>query len=186
MLFTSISVGKDMPELVNEGHAAGKQGNYTLEYKDYLAAAKAGDAQAQSNLGALYLQGEGVPIDYNKALFWLRKSLAQHNKSAYNNLAYVYLFGKGVKKDVVKAIDLYQQGAKYGDLNSCQRLGFIYFQGQIVKRNLEQAYLYFTLAAEKNDRTSASMLVVLSKQMTPQQIQEANKLVANYKTTAQG
>ena len=50
-------------------------------------AAEQGDASAQSNLGVMYENGEGVAKDYKKAVYWLRKAADQGFAPAKEALA---------------------------------------------------------------------------------------------------
>jgi TPR repeat protein len=45
-----------------------------------------GYAEAQYNLGNLYANGQGVPKDYAKAIYWLKKAAEQGNKTAKRDL----------------------------------------------------------------------------------------------------
>src|SRR4029077_11408718 len=65
----------------------------------YQKAAAAGDADAQNNLGEMYLNGAGVDKDYAQALSWFQKSAAAGNATAENTLGWMYLNGAGVDKD---------------------------------------------------------------------------------------
>jgi uncharacterized protein len=52
----------------------------------YHLAADQGYAAAQSNLGAMYDRGEGVPQNYREALKWYRMSADQGNAMAQYNI----------------------------------------------------------------------------------------------------
>lgn len=69
------------------------------EFERCLKAAESGDAMEQSNLGVLYLNGEGVEQDSKLAVMWLRKSAEQGNAVAQFNLGLMYHNGEGVKQD---------------------------------------------------------------------------------------
>ncbi len=60
-------------------------------------------AEAQSNLGVMYSNGQGVPQDYAEAAKWYRKSAEQGHASAQINLAFMYGNGQGVSHDYVQA-----------------------------------------------------------------------------------
>ena len=69
--------------------------------KAILTEAEKGDAQAQRNLGMMYLNGNQVKKDRKEAAKWLRKSAEQGNAKAQAHLALMYLRGEGVTKDLV-------------------------------------------------------------------------------------
>ena len=56
-----------------------------LAFESYRKAAEQGLAKAQSNLGLMYLNGQGVIQDDKQAVYWFRKAakqglvIAQHN-----------------------------------------------------------------------------------------------------------
>ena len=52
----------------------------------YEKAAVQGHVKAQAGLGLLYVNGDGVPMDYVKAVDWLQKASAQGNADAQLNL----------------------------------------------------------------------------------------------------
>ena len=66
-------------------------------------AADQGDAEAQYNLGLMYVNGEGVPKDDAEAVRWYRLAAEQGDASAQHNLGVMYANGRGVLKDSVLA-----------------------------------------------------------------------------------
>src|SRR5437868_1947968 len=62
-----------------------------------------GNAQAQSNLGSLYYNGQGIPQDYAKARQWYEKAAAQGYAEAQFSLGVLYSKGRSVPQDYVQA-----------------------------------------------------------------------------------
>lgn len=56
----------------------------------YNKAAEQENAGAQFNLGVLYENGKGTPIDYAKADRWYRKTATQGDGLAIGNLGIIY------------------------------------------------------------------------------------------------
>ena len=83
--------------------AANKRGDYATALKTFQSLAAKGNAEAQTNLGMLYANGQGVPRDYTKAREWFEKAAAQGDPMAQNNLAELYYAGLGVPQDNVRA-----------------------------------------------------------------------------------
>ena len=52
------------------------------DFKTNLELAEQGNATGQAVLGAIYLQGLGVPKDLAKGLYWLTKAAEQGNADA--------------------------------------------------------------------------------------------------------
>jgi TPR repeat protein len=90
-------------------------GDYTTAFKEYLALAKAGDAQSEVNLGWMYYSGEGVTADKQKALEWYRRAAEKGNTTALFNLGYAYENGDGVRKDLDEAHRWYSKSDALGD-----------------------------------------------------------------------
>ena len=62
-----------------------------------------GDANAQNNLGIMYINGEGVPQDYAEAAQWYRLAADQGHTNAQFILGVMYQEGEGVPQDLVAA-----------------------------------------------------------------------------------
>jgi TPR repeat protein len=65
--------------------------------------AEGGDAVAQNNLGELYANGLGVPVDHAEGLRWFGLSAEQGFAEAQFNLGRMYGRGDGVAADLVYA-----------------------------------------------------------------------------------
>ncbi len=70
----------------------------------YRKAAAAGSALAALNLGYLYIKGNRVPEDDQKAVQWFRKAAAGGSKMAMTWMAWCYQNGRGVPQDHSKAM----------------------------------------------------------------------------------
>lgn len=77
--------------------------------------AEQGDADAQNKLGIMYLNGWGVPRDYNQAVSWYRKAAEQGNAAAQYNLGLMYYNGWGVPEDDIQAYAWFNLAAAQGD-----------------------------------------------------------------------
>lgn len=71
-------------------------------FEETRAKAVQGDAEAQSDLGFCYANGQGVVKDEVEAVKWYRKAAEQGHAQAQNNLGFCYANGYGtVKNDSV-------------------------------------------------------------------------------------
>ncbi len=84
------------------------------DYESTLAAAEKGDAKAQSSLGFMYSNGEGVTQDYTEALKWYRKAAEQGNAFAQGSLGNMYQQGLGVPQDYVQSYAWFQLATEGG------------------------------------------------------------------------
>ena len=86
--------------------------NIASPLEDVRSCAKQGDAHAQTVLGAMYANGEGVPQDYAEAVRWYRLAAEQGNAVAQFNLGVQYANGEGVPEDDVEAVRWYRLSAE--------------------------------------------------------------------------
>jgi hypothetical protein len=86
------------------GLEAFKNKDYQRAYHEWKAAADAGKAEAQFDLGLLYAQGLGVRRDLSEAARWYRKSADQGNAQAEFALGQMYSRGWGIPRDEADAI----------------------------------------------------------------------------------
>ena len=81
-------------------------------------AATQGHAVAQTQLGLMYYNGDGVERDYAEALDWFRKAAEQGHARAQRMLGLRYASGEGVKQDYAEALNWYRKAAAQGDANA--------------------------------------------------------------------
>lgn len=101
----------------------------------------------------IYLYGfKEKKIDYNKAVFWLKKAAAAGIASAIYNLGYCYAKGFGVKMDSQKAWSNYKKAAEKGYSSAFVTIGNYYFFGSAhVLQNDRDAADNWKKAAEKGN-----------------------------------
>ncbi len=66
-----------MPPTLMRGMKAYNRRDYTTALRIFRQFAEQGDADAQSNLGVMYDNGQGMPQDYVQAYMWLNLAAAQ-------------------------------------------------------------------------------------------------------------
>ena len=159
----------------------GVRGLYSRQWRK---AAEKGNAQAQLHLGLLYANGEGVPQDYTKASQWYRKAAVQGYAMAQANLGNLYADGKGVPKDEIKGAVWIRKAAEQRDPNGQVSLGDMYRDGRGVPQDYIQALRWYNLGAANGAQRGAALRDALAKQMTPDQIAEAQKLAQEWKPKA--
>ena len=65
--------------------SAYRRADYATALRIYRSMADQGRADAQSNLGSMHAEGEGVPRDFVQALMWFTLSAAQNHKDGVEN-----------------------------------------------------------------------------------------------------
>jgi len=107
-----------------------------------------GDVTAQADLGAMYLNGEGVEQDYGKAVKWLRRAADQGDVQSQYNLGVCYEGGKGVPQNYSNAITWYRKAADGHSTRAMVSLGVMYSHGQGVPKDCTNALAWLRKAAD--------------------------------------
>ena len=81
-----------------------ERGDYATALAGFQNYAEQGNAAAQSNLGVMYANGEGVPEDDAEAVRWYRLAAEQGYAAAQFNLGFMYANGEGVPEDDAEAV----------------------------------------------------------------------------------
>jgi len=90
-----------------------RTGNFAEAYCIMRPLAEEGDADAQYNIGWMYLNGYGLRVNDSLALDWWEKASAAGHADADFSIGMLYSLGEGdVPKDESKAIDYYLLAAK--------------------------------------------------------------------------
>lgn len=186
------------------------KGELDVALKEWEPLAAAGDAQAQSHLGVMYVIGRGVERDHQKAAKLFRQSTDQNHAPGQYNLGLVFSKGQGVARNLAESIRLFRLAAAQNH-RRVQNVGVMYRRGQGVPKDYKEAAKWFRLAAEKGlsparfnlaiayakgqgvpqDYVQAHMwaslgrsqryMRILARGMTPAQIAEAKKRAAEWK-----
>lgn len=110
----------------------------------------------QFNQGVYYqVGGEGVTVDYAKAVQCYEKAAELGCINAISNLAAMYYDGIGVHQDYTKAQQLFEKAAKQGNDYAQNFLGVMYVNGQGVTKNYVKAQQWFKKAIEQGARGEA-------------------------------
>ena len=112
-----------------------------------LELARAGNAEAQFNIGEMYEKGSGVHPDLKSAFTWFELAAEQGHQKAEYKIAYMYYRGEGVAANPVKAFYLMDRLAKNGYARAQYYLAFMHETGDVTQRDLNQAYLWYSRAA---------------------------------------
>lgn len=116
--------------------------------------AEAGNADAQSSLGSMYFDGNGVPKDAAKAVEWYQKAAAQGSASAQHLLGSIYLRGKDAHYDAAKAVELIQKASAQGNAEAQSKLGWMYDSGVGVPKDAAKAVDLFQKAAAQDNASA--------------------------------
>lgn len=163
------------------GMEAHHRGDYATAFREWQPLAEQGNALAQYNLGLLYDIGQGAPKDYDQARQWYEKAAAQGQADAQVNLGILYDYGRSIQQDFKKAVYWYRLSAKQDNALAQRRLGFMYERGDGVEKNYVQAYMWYILGTTGGADRGSARKDALAKQMTTEQIAEAEKLAKEWR-----
>ena len=131
------------------GVAAAKRGDFPTAIRNWAPLTEAGNADAQTSLGALFARGEGVEQNYQEAAKLFRRAADQGHAAAQFNLAQLLRDGRGVEQDYAKAAKWYRRAADQGHASAQFNLSVAYGRGRGVTKSYETALKWFRLAAER-------------------------------------
>lgn len=96
-------------------------------------------SHACSLLGAMYIEGQGVPFDYELARSFSERGCRGHNRLGCFNSAVIFSNGYGVERDMAQAAKFYKLACDYDDGESCYELSGLYADGNGVERDPARA-----------------------------------------------
>ncbi len=114
-LCTTVIFNNAVAEDLDDAVDAMRSGDFAEAYCIMRPLAEDGDADAQYNIGWMYLNGYGLRINDSLALEWWQKASEQGHSDASFSIGMLYSLGEGeVPKDLDKAIDYYLIAADDG------------------------------------------------------------------------
>ena len=115
LLLSLFMAGATSASDVSEAIHAMRAGNFAEAYCVLKPYAESGDAEAQYNIGWMYLNGYGLAMNDSLALEWWQRESDQGYIDATFSIAMLYSLGEGqVKKDMELAIDYYLMAVEDG------------------------------------------------------------------------
>lgn len=116
------------------------KGNYQEAIKWYTRAAENGYLDAQSELGFMYLNGEGTVVNKIEAVKWLKMAGEKGDALAQQTLGYLYKNGDGVPRDEKEAQKWFKEAApKYYN-----------YAKELMKSGNPQCVNFFSTVVEMN------------------------------------
>jgi TPR repeat protein len=116
---------------LEEAIAARDRGDYSAALRLFLPLAEQGNAEAQNNIGVLYIRGQGVQKNGLEAMKWFRLAANTGMAKAQYNLGRMYAFGIGVPPNVREAAAWYRRAADQGYAEAQFNLGALYYAGSL-------------------------------------------------------
>ena len=104
------------------------------------------------------------------------------NADAEELIGVMYAMGLGVERDDERAFDWYLRSSMKGHPGAQSGVGWYYEVGRgMPAPDLVRAYMWYTLSAIGGDPDAAISQEEVAKKMTPEQVDQALKMVQDYK-----
>ena len=100
---------------VEDGLLAVDRGDYATALRLLRPLAEEGNQEAQINLGNMYFDGNGVPLDYAQSVKWYLLAADQGNTDAQIALGFLYKYGEAVRLDYVQAYKWFDLAGSVSD-----------------------------------------------------------------------
>ncbi len=123
-----------------------------------LPAARRGDANAQFELGKMYLSGDVVTRDPKAAYQWLVKAANQNHRPAQRLLADTLARGIDFEQNYDEAAKWYLRAAQAGDAEAQFVMGNLYGVGLGVKANAAESTRWYAAAAKQGNSKAQQRL----------------------------
>ena len=132
-----------------DGAAAYNRADYATARRLWLPLAEGRNADAQTMLGIIYEEGQGVSQDYAAAVTWYRRAADQGHPDAQFYLACMHDLGKGVPIDPAAAASWLSKAADQSHTDAQFNLGVMYEDGIGVSQDHHAAVTWYRRAAEQ-------------------------------------
>ena len=175
LLCAQVSAAADL----KSAERAYKKKDYATALKLFAPGSEQGNAEAQFYLGKMYLMGQGVTTDRQRAIDLFKASGEQGNADAQFFLGTIYLLPH---KDIPQGLMWMRLSAEQGNQDAQLVLGQTYMQGlNELPRDPVQADLWLRLAAKDNLPFYKLQLQTAERQMNAADVEKGKNLAAAWK-----
>ncbi len=137
-------------------------GEYQSAYREFRALADDGDADAQSILALMYLEGQAVDADMAQAIGWYARAAEQGQIDAQYALAIISIEGAGgAARNLNTAAQWMHESARRGHMYAQFDLGNMYANGTGVVESDADAAQWFEFAAAQGHKDAQYNLGIL-------------------------
>ncbi len=120
--------------------------------------------------------------EFKEAMQQLQPAARSGNAEAEELIGVMYAMGLGVERDDVRAFDWYLRASLKGHPGAQSGIGWYYEVGRGVEAvDLVRAYAWYVLSAIGGDPDAAISQEEVIKKMSQEQIEQAHKLIDDYK-----
>lgn len=186
LLSPNLTAQASGDEAYQKAKASFEAGNSSQAAKWLEIAVSQGHMAAKLPLAAMYRDGNGVEINYRRAVNLFMSAANYGYPSAQFSLGAMYRNGEGVELNYPRAIKWYRMAAIQNYAESQNNLGIMYESGRGIKRDITKAYMWFEIAAKNGSTRGANNSQRLGKMLSASELPKAKKLslkclASNYK-----
>jgi len=134
------------------GVQAFADGDFERAANLWLADAYQGSADAQFNVGVLYVEGKGVSVDRGEAVFWFEKAAEQGHPEAQYNLGHLLLEEQGDIERIQQGIEWWRKSAEQDFAIAQYNYGRAVFYGIGVEQDREAAKSWIEKARQAGNK----------------------------------
>ncbi|MFV3076430.1 SPOR domain-containing protein [Niveispirillum fermenti] len=158
---------------IQAGRIAFSNGDYATAFREFNAAAEAGDSSGQYLAGEMLVQGRGVAKDARRGLDLLEQAARGGHVGAQSMAGALYAFGQDLPANHAKALEFLRPAAMAGDMHAQNNLAALTFFGLGTQKDVVEALTWAKRAAAKRLVAAIRLEKDIEAQATPDQIREA-------------
>jgi hypothetical protein len=178
-LYSAISTSGE--QYHKEAEAFYKNKNYAKALELYKKSTDKGYPKAFYNIGVMYTRGEAVPQNFAEAAKWYQLAAAKGNADGQYSHGANYLSGIGVEKNVGEALRWINLAASQNYVPAQLFFALAYQEGKIVEKDYVRSLMWLNILAVSGDQKLIDTRNHLSKNLTPQQVANAQDLATQCK-----
>ena len=156
LILQFLAINIAIAQTANDGINAYDAGDYSAAVEILSPLANRGDIRAQSMLGVMYYNGQGVKEDNAKAHALFKHAAERGDTDAQFNLANMYMYSPTLPIQVedrdIEAARWFFNAAQQGHSDAQYHLGLLLMAGTGVAQNPDEAYLWIRRAAAQDHK----------------------------------
>ncbi len=158
-LLALLFTGNAAAGALDDGLNAYQAGNYRQAFELWKPLAEAGDADAEYNIGLLYMNGLGVKKNSRYARQLFMAAAEQGQADAQYNLGLMYYQGNTVFRSNKDAFTWWSKAAAQNHAPAQYNLGILYAYGMWVGQDLVKALELWRAAADQGNKDATAALI---------------------------
>lgn len=148
-----------------------------FKYLNYAASKGKSSPDSQRALAKFYLQGDGVPQNYSKAVQWYEEAAADGDSKSQIELGFLYFVGRGVGQDFTKAFEWFREAAVQNNNMAQYNMGIMWYTGNgVPESDLKKAYAWFSIAASNKFAEAITARDFLRSEMSEKELVVAQNM----------